>query len=78
MRRIENRDLDKEINEKPPKVSKELLQRICFYFKPYYLQLFLIIVVIFLAALLGVLPSILTGRIIDEGFIAETLRCYSL
>lgn len=69
LRRIENRDLDKELNVKSPKITKELLQRICFYFKPYYLQLFLITIVILLAALLGVLPSILTGRIIDEGFI---------
>lgn len=74
MRQINNRGLDKEIKEDPPKVSKELLQRICFYFKPYYLQLVFITVVILLAALLGVLPSILTGRIIDEGFIGRDFK----
>lgn len=69
MRRLNNRELDKEINETPPKVTKELLQRISFYFKPYYLQLFLVTVTVLLAALLGVFPPILTGRIIDDGFI---------
>ena len=74
MRLINNRDLDREIKEKPPKVTKELLQRICFYFKPYYLQIFLITIAILLAALLGVLPSILTGRMIDEGFIGGDFK----
>ncbi|MBG9988854.1 ABC transporter ATP-binding protein [Aerococcaceae bacterium DSM 111176] len=39
------------------------------YLKPYRLQVSLSILVILFASLLGVLPSMLTGRIIDEGFI---------
>lgn len=37
--------------------------------KPYTLQVILSIAIILVAALLGVLPSMLTGRIIDENFI---------
>lgn len=69
LRRFNNRELDREINEQPPKITLQLLKRIYFYLKPYTLQLMIIMTVILLAALLGVLPSMLTGRIIDEGFI---------
>ncbi|MGI6176656.1 MAG: ABC transporter ATP-binding protein [Christensenellales bacterium] len=74
MRQADHRELDKDIKTKPPKVTKELLQRICSYFKPYYLQLFFVAIAILLAALLGVFPSILTGRIIDEGFIGGNFK----
>ena len=51
------------------KVTSQLLKRIYLYLKPYQLQVGLSILVILFASLLGVLPSMLTGRIIDEGFI---------
>ncbi|WP_373780919.1 ABC transporter ATP-binding protein, partial [Jeotgalibaca porci] len=69
MRRINTRELDKEITAQPPKVTSQLLKRIYLYLKPYQLQVGLSILVILFAPLLGVLPSMLTGRIIDEGFI---------
>ncbi|MGP6145910.1 ABC transporter ATP-binding protein [Jeotgalibaca sp. A122] len=69
MRRINTRELDKEITAQPPKVTRQLLKRIYLYLKPYQLQVGLSILVILFASLLGVLPSMLTGRIIDEGFI---------
>ena len=69
MRRINTRELDKEITAHPPKVTSQLLKRIYLYLKPYQLQVGLSILVILFASLLGVLPSMLTGRIIDEGFI---------
>lgn len=69
MRRINTRELDKEITAQPPKVTSQLLKRIYLYLKPYQLQVGLSILVILFASLLGVLPSMLTGRIIDEGFI---------
>ena len=69
MRRINTRELDKEITAQPPKVTRRLLNRIYMYLKPYRLQVSLSILVILFASLLGVLPSMLTGRIIDEGFI---------
>lgn len=54
-----------------PKFSKELLKRIFSYLKPYWLQLLLSLLTIIAAALLNIYPSILTGRIIDEGFIGR-------
>lgn len=69
LRRINTRELDREITAQPPKVTRQLLNRIYLYLKPYRLQVGLSILVILFASLLGVLPSMLTGRIIDEGFI---------
>lgn len=69
MRRINHRELDREINEQPPVFTLHILKRIYHYLKPYTFQVVLMMVIILLAALLGMLPAILTGRIIDEGFI---------
>ncbi|TLQ38885.1 ABC transporter ATP-binding protein [Ruoffia tabacinasalis] len=69
MRRINHRELDREINEQPPVITLHILKRIYHYLKPYTFQVVLMMVIILLAALLGMLPAILTGRIIDEGFI---------
>lgn len=69
MRRINHRELDRQINEQPPVITLHILKRIYHYLKPYTFQVFLMMVIILLAALLGMLPAILTGRIIDEGFI---------
>ncbi len=52
-----------------PKLTKALLGRIFSYLKPYWPQLILALTTIILAAVLNVYPSILTGRIIDRGFI---------
>lgn len=69
MRRINHRELDREINEQPPTITLQILKRIYLYLKPYTLQVVLMMAIILVAALLGMLPAILTGRIIDEGFI---------
>ena len=50
-----------------PKVTRELVDRIISYFKPYTGRLILLLVTIALTSFLTLLPSILTGRIIDEG-----------
>ena len=52
-----------------PKVTKELLLRILSYLKPYRLQFFLVFVIILLSAAIGLLPSIITGRIVDEALV---------
>lgn len=54
-----------------PKVTPALLKRIFSYLKPYWPRLLLALLTIILAAILNVYPSILTGRIIDEGFIGQ-------
>ncbi len=56
-----------------PKVTKSLLKRVFSYLIPYKGQMGLVVVCILLSALLSTLPSILTGRMIDEGLIAGNL-----
>lgn len=57
-----------------PKVTRALLSRILSYLKPYWLQLCLVFVVIIVAAVLGLVPSIVTGKIVDEALVGEDLR----
>ena len=56
-----------------PKVTGALLKRIFSYLKPYRGQLTGVLLCIVVSATLSTLPSILTGRIIDEGLIAGDL-----
>lgn len=59
---------DEEIKNRP-KVTRELIFRIFSYLKPYRLWLFFCVITIILISVLNVMPAVLTGRIIDEGFI---------
>ena len=63
---------DEEIKNKP-KVTKALLMRILNYLKPYALQMTLVLILIGLSAVLGLLPTMITGRMIDEGLIQQNL-----
>ena len=63
---------DEEIKNKP-KVTKALLTRILNYLKPYALQMTLVLILIGLSAVLGLLPTMITGRMIDEGLIQQNL-----
>ena len=55
------------------KVSGALLLRIGSYLKPYWIQMSLVLLTIIITSVLRLLPSILTGRIIDEGLIGRDL-----
>ena len=63
---------DEEIKNKP-KVTKALLVRILNYLKPYALQMTHVLILIGLSAVLGLLPTMITGRMIDEGLIQQNL-----
>jgi ATP-binding cassette subfamily B protein len=52
-----------------PEITKELLKRIFSYLSPYKGQMALVVVLIILSSALSLFPSLLTGRIIDDGFI---------
>ena len=65
--------MTEEEKAKVPKVTKGLLKRVFSYLIPYKGQMTLVVVCILLSALLSTLPSILTGRMIDEGLIAGNL-----
>jgi len=57
-----------------PKVTWPLLKRILSYLLPYWTRLALVMVTILLSAVLGLLPSIITGRIVDEALVGESMK----
>lgn len=68
------RPLTDEEKEGSPKLSMALLKRVFGYLKPYWPQMLLVLVAIIISSIFSLLPSILTGRIIDEGLIGGDLR----
>ena len=66
--------LTEEEKNNMPKVTKELLTRILSYLKPYRLQFLLVFAAILLSATVGLFPSIITGRIVDQALVGEDLR----
>ena len=58
--------LTEEEKKNRPKITKALISRILSYLKPYWKQLLLVFVAIIAASILGLYPSIITGKIIDE------------
>lgn len=73
MSRRGNRFLTEEEKRNRSKVTWDLIKRILSYLSPYKLQLFLIVICIFASSFFRLWPTILTGRIIDEGLIARNL-----
>ncbi len=57
-----------------PKITAELIKRVFSYLKPYWKQLILVLLCIALSSVAGLMPSILTGKIIDEGLIGRDLK----
>ena len=66
--------LTDEEKENMPKVTPELLRRIGSYLKPYWLQFLFVFIAILLSATVGLLPSIITGRIVDEALLGENMQ----
>ncbi len=56
-----------------PKVTGTLIRRIIGYLKPYALRFILVFFAILLSAAVGLLPSIITGRIVDEALIGKDM-----
>ena len=56
-----------------PKVNSALIRRILAYLVPYRLQFVLVFVTILMSAVLGLLPSIITGRIVDEALVGKNM-----
>lgn len=57
-----------------PKVTPELIGRVLSYLKPYIFQLALVLLCILVSSILKLLPSILTGKIVDEGLIGRSVK----
>ena len=65
--------LTDEEKQNMPKVSGALIKRILSYLKPYWFQFVLVFAAILLSAVLGLLPSIITGRIVDEALVGKNM-----
>ena len=68
-----NRFLTEEEKKNRPRITGKLLKRIFSYLLPYWPKLLLVLLAIVLSSIFGILPSILTGKIIDEGLIGQNL-----
>ena len=65
--------LTEEEKKNKPKVDKKLLRRIASYMKPYKLQFALVFLAILLSAVIGLFPSIITGRIVDKALLGDDM-----
>ncbi|MDO4734053.1 MAG: ABC transporter ATP-binding protein, partial [Lachnospiraceae bacterium] len=63
--------LTEEEKQNMPKVTGQLLKRIFSYLRPYLLQFIIVFITILAAAVVGLFPSIITGRIVDEALIGK-------
>ena len=65
--------LSEEEKKEMPKVTKELILRILSYLKPYWFQFILVFAAILLSSVVGLLPSIITGRIVDQALVGKDM-----
>ena len=66
--------LTEEEKKNRPKVTKGLLKRIFSYLKPYWKQMIVVLIAIVISSILNLMPSVLTGKIIDEGLIGQSMQ----
>ena len=66
--------LTEEEKANMPKITKSLIVRILSYLKPYTLQFIVVFVTILLSAVVGLFPSLITGRIVDEALVGKDLK----
>ena len=66
--------LTEEEKANKPKVTLPLLKRIFSYLVPYWKQMAIVLVCILISSAFSLLPSVLTGRIIDEGLIGQDMK----
>ena len=65
--------LTDEEKKNSPKITSQLLKRMFSYLVPYWKQLIVSVLAIITSSVFGVFPTILTGRIIDEGLLQQDL-----
>ena len=66
--------LTEEEKKNQPKVTPELLKRVFSYLKPYTKQLILVLLCIIVSSFFSLLPSIITGKILDEGLLKQDFK----
>ena len=65
--------LTDEEKKNMPKVTGALIKRILSYLKPYWLQFALVFIAILLSSVVGLMPSIITGKIVDEALVGKNM-----
>ena len=65
--------LTEEEKQNSPKITLRLLKRMFSYLVPYWKQLIISVLAIIISSVFSVFPTILTGRIIDEGLLEQNL-----
>ncbi|MBQ6077884.1 MAG: ABC transporter ATP-binding protein [Clostridia bacterium] len=66
--------LTEEEKQSVPKVTGKLILRILSYLKPYWFQFTLVFLAILISAGVGLLPSIITGKIVDEALVGRNMK----
>ena len=57
-----------------PKITAKLIKRVFSYLLPYWKQLIIVLLCIVISSVFSLLPSVLTGYIIDDGLIGKNLK----
>ena len=66
--------LTEDEKKNQPKVTPELLKRVFSYLKPYTKQLILVLLCIIVSSFFSLLPSIITGKILDDGLLKQDFK----
>ncbi|MBR5731461.1 MAG: ABC transporter ATP-binding protein [Firmicutes bacterium] len=66
--------LTDEEKQNMPKVSAGLIKRIFGYLKPYWVQFIFVFVAILLSSVVGLFPSIITGKIVDQALVGKDMQ----
>ena len=66
--------LTEEEKQNRPRITKELILRVLSYLKPYKKQLLLVLICLAVSSVCSLLPSVITGKIIDEGLIGRSMK----
>lgn len=66
--------LTEEEKANMPKVTPALLKRVFSYLKPYMRQLVLVLVCIIVSSFFSLMPSMITGKILDDGLMKKDFR----
>jgi ABC-type multidrug transport system fused ATPase/permease subunit len=69
--------LTEEEKKNQPKVTPALLKRVFSYLKPYTKQLILVLLCIIVSSFFTLLPSIISGKILDEGLMKRDIQIVS-
>ena len=66
--------LTDEEKKNRPKFDRAMLLRILSYLKPYRVQFVFVFLAILISAVIGLFPSIITGRIVDQALVGKNMQ----